>query len=502
MTLAGPKALRSLEEALRDIRREEDEIARRLSRSTELVTRIRETEGELLRQLAAIRLDPETQAELSGRLSRAEREAREMLSEHARALKAAEKELQAADKAIARLGAERETLAVEAAELEEELAALAAKASAQSAEDAEYRRLRDTARELQQVAEEALAKAAQAEADREHKGRPYRDDPLFSYLWARGYGTPDYRSSNLERWLDGMVARLVGYREARPNFAVLNEIPIRLREHAERQQEKAEAATATLLAREQEALDAAGGKPLREALAAAEARIAAIDAEIVQREDARDLAAQAQRELAEGRNPAFAAATAALAEGLGRADVGRLLAEARATSNAEDDTIVRQIDDARSRVQEEEEDIREQQARLKTLVARRRELEDIAYEFKRAGFDKPQSSFGEDDLVGDLLNDFLRGGISAADYWGRWHKSQKWQGGPWGRDPDRDDDRRRGTGSVAWPDSSFAGGGFGGFGGGNWGRLPRAGRGGGFSRPRSGSAGSRKHGGFKTGGGF
>ena len=39
-----------------------------------------------------------------------------------------------------------------------------------------------------------------------------------------------------------MIARLVGYPEARPNFAMLNEIPMRLREHAERQQQIAEAA--------------------------------------------------------------------------------------------------------------------------------------------------------------------------------------------------------------------------------------------------------------------
>ena len=47
MSLSGPDALRSLEEALRDVRREEDEIARRLARSAELITRMREQEGEL-----------------------------------------------------------------------------------------------------------------------------------------------------------------------------------------------------------------------------------------------------------------------------------------------------------------------------------------------------------------------------------------------------------------------------------------------------------------------
>jgi hypothetical protein len=308
------------------------------------------------------------------------------------------------------------------------------------------------------------------------------------------------------------VAGLVRYPEARPNFAMLNEIPLRLREHAERQKQKAEAAVAEVVALEEAAVDAAGGKPVREALAEARSRMEAIDAEVVKLEDARDDAAQAQRELAQGSDPAFASAVSSLAASLGRADVETLLAEARATRTHEDDAIVTQIDDARSRVAEEEEEARDLKARVKTLAARRRELEDIQFEFKKQGYDRPQSTFREDKLVGDLLNDFLRGGISAATYWDQWRRSQNWNSGhdPWrhGRrddDDDDDDDRRTGPwgGGFQWPDSSFSGGGR--RAGGNWGRLPGGfggGSGGGFSRPRSGSAGTRRHGGFKTGGGF
>ena len=40
MSLSGPDALRSLDEALRDIRREEDEIAKRLAHSADLITKM------------------------------------------------------------------------------------------------------------------------------------------------------------------------------------------------------------------------------------------------------------------------------------------------------------------------------------------------------------------------------------------------------------------------------------------------------------------------------
>ncbi len=510
MSLSGPEALKSLDDALRDIRREEDEIAKRLARSAELVTKFRETESELFRQLAGLRLDPAIQSELAGRLSQAESRAREMLARHSDDLAAAESELKGLDGKIAALTGERSEAARTAESAEAELKRIADRVAAEAQKDPVYAQKRQTADELAQVAEESFRKTQQAEADREQKGRPYRDDPLFMYLWERGFGTKNYRENNLIRYLDTLVAGMVGFPEARANFAMLNEIPLRLREHAERQRQIAEAADAEVTALERQVIDAAGGKPAREALEAARARIATIDGDMVALEDKRDERAKGVRELAQGSDPAFSTAVNGLAEALGREDIQTLLAAARATQTGQDDTIVKQIDEVRQRAAEEETDSREQRARLKTLAARRRELEDIQYEFKKQGFDNPRSSFREDSLVGDLLTDFLRGGISAADYWGQWQRSQKWSGG------NRAEPRRQepAPSGFTWPDSSFGGGTSsrrqGGFGG-SWGRLPGTGGGGlggspgssgGFSRPRTGSSGNRTGGGFKTGGGF
>ena len=358
-----------------------------------------------------------------------------------------------------------------------------------------------------------MRKTEQAEADRETKGKPYRDDPLFMYLWTAGYGTANYRANNLVRYLDGLVARLVGFQRSRPNFAMLNEIPLRLREHAERQIALAHEAEAELDALETAAIDAAGGKPMRDAMMAAQQQIAALDAQMVASEDQRDESARAVATLSQGINPAFEGALAELATALGREDIQSLLADARRTRTGQDDTIVAQIDDARARAKEEDQETREQKERLKTLAVRRRELEDIQWEFKKQHFDDPRSTFREERLVGDMLNDFLRGGISAASYWDRWQRSQNWGAGTsdWGGGVGLPDNGRpRSTaarpegGGFTWPDNSFGGGGNkprGGFGGG-FGRPSGGTSGGGFSRPRTGSSGTRKHAGFKTGGGF
>ncbi|MFD2648395.1 hypothetical protein ACFSX5_11385 [Devosia albogilva] len=514
MSIRGPEALASLEEAMRDIRREEDEISRRLARSADRITKIRETEAELFRQLAQLRLDPAVQSELDGTITGAEARAREQLKAHAKALSAAEGALAETDATLARLTGERAEALRDYERHQSELKALAGRLGASIAKDPVFAAKQAELAELTSVADQAMRKTQQAEQDREAKGKPYRDDPLFMYLWEAGYGTPNYRAGNLVRYFDGMVANLVGYHKARPNFAVLNEIPLRLREHAERQAELAQKGQEELDQLETAAIDAAGGKAIREAMETSQARIDALDAQIVDAEDARDEAAKALSELAEGRDPAFSGALGELAAALGREDIQTLLADARRTRTGQDDTIVAQIDDARSRIRAEEEETSDQRERLKVLAARRRELEDIQWEFKKQRFDDPRSTFREDRLVGDLLNDFLRGGISAAAYWDQWRRSQNWSAGTndWGGGIGLPDNGRQRSSNpwidagFSWPDSSFGGGSSGrsrprsgGFGGG-WGGGSSSG--GGFSRPRSGSKGTRKHSGFKTGGGF
>lgn len=509
MSIRGPEALASLDEAMRDIRREEEDISRRLARSADKLGKIRETEAGLFRQLAQLRLDPSMQTELDGQISAAETRARERLRAHAQQLSQAEREVTEIDAKLTRLTGERATALAKLGEQQAEFKQLVSRMGDTIAKDPAFAAKRDEAKALAEIAAQSLRKTEQAEADREEKGRPYREDALFIYLWEAGYGTAGYRANNLVRYLDGLVAGLIGFAKARPNFAMLNEIPLRLREHAERQLANAQAAEAELDALEVSAIDQAGGKPLREAMEASQKAIDALDAEILATEDRRDETTNLVRQLSQGGDPALESALSDLAAALGREDMRTLLAEARRTRTGQDDTIVAQIDDVRARAKDEETETRELNERLKVLAARRRELEDIQWEFKKQRFDDPRSSFGEDRLVGDLLNDFLRGGISAASYWDQWRKSQNWSQGTsdWGGGMGLPNNGRRrasapwpeaGGSTFNWPDSSFGGGGGKKSGGGWDGRKSS----GGFSRPRTGSVGTRKHGGFKTGGGF
>ncbi len=159
MTLSGPEALRSLEDALRDVRREEDDIAKRLGRSAELIAKIKATESELLRQLAKVRLAPEVQTELTGRLSAAEAEARDKLKAHQGALNSAESTLNEHDRSIAGLAAERAELVTKAGEHEATLKSIAERVAGEASKAPGYAEKRAEADDLVHIAGESLRKS-------------------------------------------------------------------------------------------------------------------------------------------------------------------------------------------------------------------------------------------------------------------------------------------------------------------------------------------------------
>ncbi len=515
MALSGPKALRALDDAIKDIRREENDIAKRLSRSAERLGKIQESEAELYRKLAAVRLDERVQREIDSKLTRAEREARDELKSHAAQVAESEKLLKELDRDIATLAKERNRALKELDGAQEKLKGISSRIAEVIERDPTYQKKRAEAEALQAIAEESIKKTEQAEADQEKKGRPYRDDPLFMYLWEAGYGTQNYRANNLIRWLDGMVARFIRYREARPNFAMLNEIPLRLREHAEAQMARAKQAEDALDRMEQAAIEKAGGKPLADAIEKARQRLEELDRKMLEAENLRDQQAEKMRELAQGNQPAFVRARDNLAQALQSRELGELVAEARKTATREDDALLSKISQIRARALDENKEADELGKRLKVIEQRRRELEDIEWEFKKSRFDDPRSQFRKDDLVGDLLGEFLRGAITAATYWNHWQRSQNWRADTrnWGGSIGLPRSGRRDNfGSTRMRNSQYN----------NrpkgrspWGNLPGvtpSGRpsGGEFSRPRpstrppsrSGTRGNRRSGGFKTGGGF
>jgi hypothetical protein len=433
MSISGPQALVALDEALRDIRREEDEILRKLIRGLDRAAKLRDGESELLRQLAEGRLPAEAAQALSAEVLSAGTIAHETLKRRVGEMTGLMAQLRQLEASIVERTADRATMLGNVDQHQASLRALAPRIAAAVARAPEYEQQRQLALGLKAIAAAARAKSGQAAFEREQKGRPFHDDALFSYLLERGFGTPAYRGRGLTAALDSWVARLIHFSSATLHYATLNALPPQLDAHAEQQARQAAAAEDRLDELEHAAIDTAGGHETRRLLAAAQVRIAAIDAELTTCEAQRDKTVAAQTQLASIEEAGFGLACQPLVEALGGRDLISLIAALRAGASG-GDSFAAQLDDLRLRLAEEETDGRDLNARLATLADRRRDLQVIEADLKHRHFDDPRSLFRDPALIAAGLDRFLIGATAAPAYLAQWHQSQAWIAGTsdWG----------------------------------------------------------------------
>jgi hypothetical protein len=491
--ISGSRTLGTFEQALAEVRQKLEEVD---SRTDELSTRQLALEQEDLndyRQLAKLRVDLLATDKAQNSLDETERLAKAILEKRQEELATVEEQLAMAKETATSLALRREKQAAVIAALSDRIDEEEKKTQDRLDKDPRYVQQRDMAQSAQRTTLHADTKAKQSEEELESKGQPYRDDPLFMYLWQRGYLTPDYRAGFLTRWLDGLVGKLVKYGESRANFARLQEIPLRLREHAAALQERAEREYAMLHTLDQQAREADGITRLDEELEKEQEKLGTIDKEIEQVGEKVHLLEQNKADFAAGVDPSYHKAIELLTDELRKDDLVALHQNALATPFPEDDVIIVNL----FRRREAKQDILQGRNELKELRAKHetriRELERILADFKRNRFDSPETAFADGDMVAMMLGNFLNGLLSRDSLWKVLEQQRRYQ-------------RRRadpGFGSGGFGRGTVWGGGF---------RLPRTpgssgrsfpfpGGGGGNFRFPSGGGGS-SGGGFRTGGGF
>jgi hypothetical protein len=269
------------------------------------------------------------------------------------------------------------------------------------------------------VASEAEKKATQSEQELSAKKKPYDEDPLFIYLWRREFGTPRYAASNLVRYMDRRVADFIGFLTVRPNYVMLTEIPLRLREHARDRRRQADARQAALGDIERRAMEAAGIESRERALAEARHRLAAADAAVERkRAQLKTLDEERDRLLAAGGEEA--ARQAAIDE-IARADaldsIATLLAEARRTPTPADEEMVRRIEALDPRIRDAENEAGELRRAARALAERRLEVERTRDRFRGSGYDHPDAVFSNEGAIAEILEQLVRGVVRSGALW-------------------------------------------------------------------------------------
>ncbi len=473
----GRETLHSIEQGLNQVREQVQQVDERIQSTSRDLVALRQDEGARYRRLAQIRLDQMVSGEIAAGLDAADRRVSELLAEREAALQSLQQRIDAARKTQSDLEQRRAEQSDRVERAAEALDVSEGEVQKQLHGDPEYQRQLETARKADSVARHAEEKTHQAESDRAEKGKPYESDPLFIYLWKRGYGTTKYSGNRLTRFLDKWVANLCNYQDARPNYAMLLDIPVRLREHAARARAAADREFEALKSLEREAAEQGGVFKMRQALDEAEERMAAIDRNIHDREEEIRGFLKERATYAAGEDAFFRRCIEALAGAFQREKLSVLHGYARATATAADDVIVHELADLNERETDLEETLAEHKKMYERQLARLQELEDVRRRFKHERFDDIHSVFGNADLLAVVLSQFLRGMASSDDLWRTIRRAQRYR-------------RMRSN-------PRFGSGGFGD--NGTW-RIPfPKGRWGPIGR---GGGGFGSGGGFRTGGGF
>jgi len=414
--LTGRETLFSVEQAISGARTEEGQLEMALRSAMDEAARLRRTEAEAFRALARVRLDVTIREKVIGGLDDTEQKAVALIERHRaetaglaskreefqKKLDQAELDKHDCDQKLAdALDAVDSKRHGTAERVKTEPNWLTAKAAVEGA---------------RKIATNADEKASNAEANLAVKGKPYENDQLFMYLWSKKHGQAEDRSGRFVRFFDRKVARLIGYNEARANYAMLREIPLRLREHAKNKQAEVEAALAEVVAIERTALVRDGIEPLeatvKEAQAAAksaEESVAAITAQL------QEIEAALQKELAEGDDAVYDRATDMLAQTLVHEDLRELYQSAVRTATKADDQAISSISKAREALQKAEGEIAQIRSEIRTMADRRIELEGTRDRARRAGYQDPRGTFGGNkEIIGSVIGGILQGALQGA----------------------------------------------------------------------------------------
>jgi hypothetical protein len=414
--ISGREALSSLQKALAGARRDEDRLVAMLNSAAEEAGRLRASQADAYRALARIRLDEISRDDVSQKLDSVERAALELLDKRKASLARAAETRQ---ELMARIAEAQATRADAVARLETALDAVddqRERTQARLESDEAWVAQRRALSHAKDVARGAAEKAERSEAEKAEKTRPYEADRLFVYLWKRGFGTPAYRRSGLVRYFDGRIARLIGYEEARPNYFMLNEIPLRLGEHAARLGEDVETEAQRLADIERRALEDDGIVPLETALGEAEAHVSAAEEELAGAERAlAELDADEHAALVDGLDPILRQALDLLGDAFAREDLRELQRRAQATATPEDDRIVARLRELEMTIKRVDSQVEETRKTALDLAKKRTELERSTDNFRTKGYDDPFGGFVNERVIAQVIGGILGGVLSSRD---------------------------------------------------------------------------------------
>ncbi|MBN2383999.1 hypothetical protein JXQ70_14075 [bacterium] len=423
----GPDQLAIINQQINTIRRAMDLTHQQLEQANERVVQIRNELAEAYRQLARFRLDELAADTINSLLAETDRVMLQLLERRRQESEALEKDLSQAQARQHQLNDKRDRVVKTRDELmkslDEKALEIKAELSRQPSYQAQMQRVTETAAQ----AEQALKKVDQAESDQEEKGKPYRSDPLFMYLWQRHFLKPDYKAGGLIRSLDGWVAKMINYNQAHSNYYLLTELPLRLRAHAERQQKIASEELEKLQNMEAQALETEAIKRDQASLDAVHQQLAEVEAGLETEEQQHQVLIRKRSAIANAEDETSRQMMELQTSELKNRTLTELFQQAQQTSKPDDDVIVSRIRDLMQERNRLDLEIKNTQQQENKHVESLGELEQLRRHFQQSDYDSQHSYFPVGFDLPNLLSLLLSGQTKSNDIWERISRVQEFR---------------------------------------------------------------------------
>ena len=415
--ITGRDNLQLLNQHVYQAQAEQEQAGRRLEELHQQLNALRLKTGESYRELARLRLDDLKASQVISRLDETDQVVLTLLEKLMQARINLEEQINASLARQRELEGQRKELERQRDEAGEARQRQLDMTRSRLQETEAYRQQQQRAQEAAAVAQHADEKASRAEKDRGEKGKPYEADPLFMYLWNRGFLTPDYRGGWLSRPLDAWVARLINFQSNRANYYMLQELPRRLREHATKVQQTSQSEVQALQTLEREAAAADGLPALDAKVQDAEARLKQHDADIEAEEARHQKLLEEQAGFNAGTDPLTKQIIDLESAALEKEPLPSLYQKARATPRPEDDVVVAQL----QQLQQQQDQIEAEIQSVNNLLQQRQknlgELEEVRRRYRQSGYDSYNSRFPGDFSLEMLLGQMLGGLLNSDTVW-------------------------------------------------------------------------------------
>lgn len=400
---------RGIVRRIRRVRRELDERERSIDGLQSALGETGERRCAAIRSLAEFHLPAMREDAVAATLAGMESSVRAIFDEKKDRLREVEKRIPEQREEVAAAEAALASVTEALNETGEERARLARVVFEELQAMPRWQRLFEQARVLEARVAASEERHEAAEREQAEKLPAYESDALFSYLARRGYGTAAATGNVLTRRLDGWVAGVTRYEDARARYDFLNALP----GHAAAVLEEDRAALATALPPlnrlEEEVMDRNGLTPVlargeklyaeREA-----ARKTVREAEVALRELTDELAA-----LHDERGSYYESAIDGLEAFLEGRTLEELVAMARATRDPRDDALVAQLLEIDGRLTRLRGELATRQKERTRLAERLAGLEEIRDRFEADDWDGGRSRFDDGLDINALLLGFVAG---------------------------------------------------------------------------------------------